>query len=44
MSRYMKMCLERHNGHASAISYVNDDKYNFHGVLEFDPTWDSKNG
>lgn len=34
--------LERHNGHASAISYVNDDKYNFHGVLEFDPTWDSK--
>ena len=34
--------LEKHNGHASAVSYVNDDKYNFHGVLEFDPTWDSK--
>ena len=34
--------LEKHSGHASAVSYVNDDKYSFHGVLEFDPTWDSK--
>jgi hypothetical protein len=30
------------SGHATAISFISDDKYDYHGVLEFDPTWDSK--
>lgn len=33
---------KKRDGHASAISYIDDDKYNFHGILEFDPTWDSR--
>ncbi|MDO4376264.1 MAG: transglutaminase-like domain-containing protein, partial [bacterium] len=38
----VKIYGNRNGGHATAISYVNDSKYNFHSVLEFDPTWDSK--
>lgn len=37
-----KYNAKKQDGHASAISYIDDDKYNFHGVLEFDPTWDSR--
>lgn len=33
---------KKNSGHSTVISYVNDNKYNYHGVLEFDPTWDSK--
>lgn len=33
---------KENSGHSTVISYVNDNKYNYHGVLEFDPTWDSK--
>jgi len=30
------------DGHVTNICYVNDEKYKFNGVLEFDVTWDSK--
>ncbi|MDO4376266.1 MAG: hypothetical protein Q4C33_03725, partial [bacterium] len=33
---------KENSGHSTVISYINDNKYNYHGVLEFDPTWDSK--
>ncbi len=38
---YINM-LNKYDGHATVVSYINDDKYNFHSFLEFDPTWDSK--
>ena len=34
--------LDKSGGHATVTSYINDDKYNFHSILEFDPTWDAK--
>ena len=39
---YINM-LNKYDGHATVVSYINDDKYNFHSFLEFDPTWDSRN-
>lgn len=38
---YVNM-LNKYDGHATVVSYINDDKYNFHSFLEFDPTWDSR--
>lgn len=29
-------------GHARNVIFVNDDKYDVHGVYYFDPTWDNK--
>lgn len=34
--------FNKNSGHATVISYINDNKYNFHSILEFDPTWDSR--
>ena len=34
--------FNKHGGHATVISYINDSKYNFHSILEFDPTWDAR--
>lgn len=34
--------FDKTSGHATVVSYINDDKYNFHSFLEFDPTWDAK--
>ena len=39
---YINM-LNKYDCHATVVSYINDDKYNFHSFLEFDPTWDSRN-
>lgn len=33
---------EKNDGHATVGIYLNDFKYNIHGVFECDPTWDSK--
>ena len=29
-------------GHSRSLVYINDEKYNVHGLYFFDPTWDSK--
>lgn len=39
--RYVRTTDET-RGHATVISYIDDPVYNYHGILEFDPTWDSK--
>lgn len=33
---------EKNSGHATVTIYLNDLKYDVHGVFECDPTWDSK--
>ena len=33
---------EKKAGHDSIAVYLNDDKYNIHGIFAIDPTWDSK--
>lgn len=33
---------ERKAGHDTVAVYLNDEKYNIHGIYAIDPTWDSK--
>jgi len=29
-------------GHATAVAHISDPKYDFAGIMEFDPTWDAR--
>ena len=33
---------KRKSGHDTVAVYLNDEKYNIHGIFAIDPTWDSK--
>ena len=38
----IKVYAGRVRGHATVVAHISDPKYDFTGIMEFDPTWDSK--